>query len=183
MRNVHRAAERIFKGVNQRYRAIRKGKAGGRSGESHSVASGFVGSVFYHSNQMLADEPNGLFRQAFTNWIATFIGDRCAVGRFELIEVDRGVSFDRMGKGVDAAVGGHLPGTAVGEGWIDYGQCRPEEVAERADFDLVGRVGQHGSVRNFAASAGCCRHADQWYHWPRHIVEAEIFSWMAAVSQ
>ena len=63
--------------------------------------------------------------------------------------VHRRVSLDRVGQGINAAIGGHFGRTGNRQEWIDDSHSRPEIVAQNSHFDLVVRVGEHGGGGDF----------------------------------
>src|SRR2546430_15144361 len=79
--------------------------------------------------------------------------------------VDRRVSLDRMGQGVDTAVGSYLGRTRNGHERIDDCYSRPKIITQHADLDLVVRVGKHGSGGDFRAGPSRRRYTNQRQDW------------------
>lgn len=78
-------------------------------------------------------------------------------------------------------VGRRLLRTASGQLGIDDRVLRPQVLTERADLDVVVRVGQHGGVGDFAAGAGGGGDADQRADRPRDVVVVDVFPEISAV--
>jgi hypothetical protein len=83
------ASYRIFERVNEGHRTVRKREARRRRRERHAIAGRLVRAVVDRRYQMLPEQGDRLFGQAFAERLPTAVRDRIAIRSVVLLEVNR----------------------------------------------------------------------------------------------